>query len=92
MTKGRTNCRIQCAKGLGLRGIQNFRALLLGMRDLREKVRTSCCDSILDNFELEEIFNEYKGKSSQCISLIYNIKDLLAGNTLNNPQIKMFLR
>ena len=34
MTKGRTNCKIKCAKGLGLRGIQNFRALLLGMRDM----------------------------------------------------------
>ena len=40
MTKGRANCKIQCAKGLGLRGIQNFRALLLGMRDMSEKVRT----------------------------------------------------
>lgn len=34
MTKGRVNCKIECAKGLGLRGVQNFRALLLGMRDM----------------------------------------------------------
>jgi hypothetical protein len=39
MTKGKNNCKIQCAKGLGLRGVQNFRALLLGMRDINEKVR-----------------------------------------------------
>ena len=47
MTKGRVNCKIECAKGLGQRGIQNFRALLLGMRDMNDKVRQQCSLSIL---------------------------------------------
>ena len=43
MTKGKVNCKVQCAKGLGQRGVRNFRALLLGMRDPHEKVRKQCC-------------------------------------------------
>lgn len=32
-------CKIQCVKGLAIRGVQNFRALILGMRDSNEKVK-----------------------------------------------------
>jgi len=33
MTKGSVYGKISCARGLGKLGVQNFRALLLGMRD-----------------------------------------------------------
>lgn len=62
MTRGSINCKLQCAKGLGLRGVHNFRALLLGMRDINEKVRRECCSSILQNYNLYDIVPQYKGK------------------------------
>ena len=47
MTKGRVNCKIQCAKGLAKKGVHNFRALILGIRDQHKKVRVQCSKSIL---------------------------------------------
>lgn len=93
MTRGSINCKLQCAKGLGLRGVHNFRALLLGMRDINEKVRRECCSSILQNYNLHDIVHEYKEKSSQCVSLIYNIKDLLEGNNSRtlSQEMRLFL-
>jgi hypothetical protein len=77
MTKGRVNCKIQCAKGLAKKGVQNFRALILGIRDHHEKVRIQCTKSILEHFAIQDVINEYEDKKTQFISLVYNIKDLI---------------
>jgi hypothetical protein len=53
MTKGKFYCKLQCVKGLALRGVQNFRALILGMRDSNEKIHKLCGKLILDKFTVE---------------------------------------
>jgi len=40
---------------LGLLGAQNFRAIVLGLRDDDERVRKAACNTILNNFSVGEI-------------------------------------
>ena len=55
MTKGTSLTKIECIRCLGKLGVQNFRAIVLGLRDENPKVRTASADTILDNFSAEEI-------------------------------------
>lgn len=47
MTKGSSLVRMESAKGLAKLGIQNFRALILGLRDEDAKVKKVAADVIL---------------------------------------------
>ena len=51
MTKGSSLVRIESAKGLGKLGVQNFRALILGLRDEDAKVKKVTTEVILKNFK-----------------------------------------
>ena len=55
MTKGTSLTKIECIRCLGKLGVQNFRAIVLGLRDENPKVRAASADTILDNFSAEEI-------------------------------------
>jgi len=43
-------------------GVQNFRALLFGLRDVEENVRNSTAKAIRSNFTVENIIEEFKNK------------------------------
>jgi len=44
---------------LGLLGAQNFRAIVLGLRDDDERVRRIACITVLNHFTVEEIISEF---------------------------------
>jgi len=50
MTKGQPLAKVQCIKCLGRLGVQNFRALVLGLRDDDERVKRAASCTILDSF------------------------------------------
>lgn len=77
MTKGQPLAKMECIRCLGLLGVQNFRAIILGLRDEDERVRRMSSETILNNFSPEDIVSEYKGRKSHSISLICNLKEIL---------------
>ena len=54
-------------------GVQNFRAVVLGLRDFDERVRRAAGDAILDHFKAEEVIEEFGGKSSS-LGLACNLR------------------
>lgn len=59
ITKGSPLVRIQSAKGLGKLGVQNFRALILGLRDEDPQVKKISADVILESFTTEDVVSYY---------------------------------
>ena len=55
MTKGQPLAKIECIRCLGKLGVQNFRALVLGLRDEDERVKKAASSTILGNFTCEDI-------------------------------------
>ena len=55
MTKGQPLTKIECIRCLAQLGVQNFRAIVLGLRDPDSRVRKAASDSIVDTFRPEEI-------------------------------------
>ena len=53
MTKGQSLAKIECIRCLAELGVQNFRAVVLGLRDCDERVRRAAGDAILDHFKAE---------------------------------------
>jgi hypothetical protein len=53
MTKGQPLAKVECIKCLGKLGVQNFRALVLGLRDEDERVKRAASSTILANFTYE---------------------------------------
>ena len=78
MTKGSPNVRVESAKGLAKLGVQNFRALILGLRDEDPKVRKIANEMILKNFDSEAIVGHYSKKTNQTAALLCNLKDILS--------------
>ncbi|EGR34180.1 HEAT repeat protein [Ichthyophthirius multifiliis] len=70
--------RSECAKGLGQLGVQNFRALLFGLRDANQNVRRQTSLAITQNFQPEMIIEEFAQKVNQIPALLCNIKDILS--------------
>lgn len=54
---------MECIRCLGQLGVQNFRAVALGLRDADERVRRVAGDVILDSFELRDVLREFGGAS-----------------------------
>ena len=50
MTKGQPLAKVECIKCLGRLGVQNFRALVLGLRDDDERVKRAAICTILGSF------------------------------------------
>ena len=53
MTKGQPLARMECIRCLAKLGVQNFRAVVLGLRDKDERVQRSAEYAILDNYRIE---------------------------------------
>lgn len=77
LTRGGVLTRMECVRCLGRLGVQNFRAMILGLRDSEEKVRRVAGDTILDHFMVEEIVEEFIGKSTYSLSLVCNLKEVI---------------
>ena len=60
-------------------GVQNFRAIVLGLRDPDPRVRKAASDSIVDTFRPEEIIEEFGGQGSS-LGLVCNLREILRGN------------
>lgn len=78
MTKGNSLTKMECIKALGVLGVQNFRAIVLGLRDEEEMVRRVACETIMSKFRVEEVLEEYGAKESRSVSLICNLKELVS--------------
>lgn len=91
IAKGSQMVRIQSAKGLGRLGIQNFRALILGLRDDDSEVRQTTTNVILNSFSSEDVSHFYSSKLQQIPSLLCNLKDILSGGGLS-PNMKIFIK
>jgi hypothetical protein len=50
-------------------GPQTFKALLFGLTDREEEVRSATADAILNCFRIEDIIEEYKNYKNQIISI-----------------------
>ena len=85
MTKGNPMVRVESAKSLGKLGVQNFRALILGLRDEDQTVRKTTSEAILSNFSPEDVTIYYSKKTQQIGSLLCNLKDILMGGGLAPP-------
>lgn len=77
MTRGQPLAKIECIRCLARLGVQNFRALILGLRDEDERVRRAATSAILEEFTSEEIASHFKAKEHSSISLLCNLKDVL---------------
>eukprot|EP01017_Pseudomicrothorax_dubius_P042162 TRINITY_DN6841_c0_g1_i5.p1 TRINITY_DN6841_c0_g1~~TRINITY_DN6841_c0_g1_i5.p1 ORF type:complete len:898 (-),score=219.15 TRINITY_DN6841_c0_g1_i5:408-3101(-) len=61
LTKDRNaTIRVECAKGLGMMGVQTFRALLFGLRDVDEAVRKATSQTLRSRFAVADVIAEYK--------------------------------
>jgi hypothetical protein len=74
---------------LGKLGVQNFRAVVLGLRDADERVRVVAGDVILDNFELRDVLREFGG-ASYSMGLVCNLREVLT--TCKRPELVGFIR
>ncbi|KAL4445474.1 hypothetical protein ABPG74_004548 [Tetrahymena malaccensis] len=83
--------RQECAKGLGALGVQNFRALLFGLKDVNEGVRKSTALAIKSNFVAEQIIEEFSDKQNQRPALLCNIKDIFALQFYMDEDCKIIL-
>jgi HEAT repeat protein len=54
--------------------VQNFRAVILGLRDEDDRVRRAASQAILGNFSVEEILEEYGGRENHSMSLLCNLR------------------
>lgn len=52
--------RMECAKGLAMMGVQTFRTLLFGLRDIDENVRKVTARVLYDRFSPEMIMEAYR--------------------------------
>jgi hypothetical protein len=77
MTKGLPLAKIECIKCLGRLGVQNFRALVLGLRDEDERVKRAASATILGCFTPEDIVEEFKERENHAISLVCNLTEIL---------------
>ncbi len=83
--------RIESAKGLARLGIQNFRALILGLRDDDAMVRQTTTTVILNSFSPEDVCSFYSTKHQQLPSLLCNLKDILSSGGMS-PNMKNFIK
>ena len=83
--------RIESAKGLARLGIQNFRALSLGLRDNDPQVRQAAANAIINTYSCDEIVHYYTTKLKQVPSLLCGLKDTLSAGGLS-PNIKTFMK
>lgn len=81
--------RSECAKGLAIMGPQNFRVLLFGLRDLEEIVRIATLNSILKNFDVDTIIEEFSHKMSSIPALILALREIIEGC---EEKLKGFMR
>ena len=72
-------------------GVQNFRALILGLRDDDANVRKITSDVILENFTPDDVAIFYSKKRQQVASLLCNLKDILMGGGLS-PKMRTFIK
>lgn len=91
MTKGNPMVRVESAKGLARLGIQNFRALILGLRDDDISVRKTASTVILNSFTPEDVASYYFKKPQQIPSLLCNLKDILLSGGLA-PATRSFVK
>lgn len=56
--------------------MQNFRAIVLGLRDSDERVRRVAGDVIVDCFELKDVLKEFGG-ASYSMGLVCNLREVL---------------
>ena len=76
MTRGHSLAKMECIRCLGKLGVQNFRAIVLGLRDNDERVRRMAEETILDNFTADRVVEQFGGRES--ISLLVNLKEVQA--------------
>ena len=88
LTKGQPLAKMECIRCLGKLGVQNFRAVVLGLRDADERVRRVAGDVILDNFDVREVLNEFGG-ASYSMGLVCNLKEMLRG--CSRPELNIFI-
>lgn len=57
-------------------GVQNFRAIIFGLRDQDDRVRKATSQAILHYFTKDDIMEEFNKKSGQIASLVCHLKDI----------------
>lgn len=82
--------RIESVKALAKMGVQNFRAIIFGLRDSDDRVRRATAQAILNNFNKNDIIKEFKKRDNQIPQLICHLRDLVAGYTLPQGLKTMF--
>lgn len=78
LTKGSSQTKIECLRCLGKLGVQNFRAVVLGLRDTDERVRRVAGEVIVDCYEVREVLREFGG-GSYSMGLVCNLREVLSG-------------
>lgn len=74
---------------MGQLGVQNFRAIVLGLRDADDRVRRVAGDVILDCYELREVLREFGG-ASYSMGLVCNLREVL--NSCKRPELTTFIK
>ena len=79
MTKGTPLTKMSCIRCLGKLGVQNFRAVVLGLRDGDANVRRVAGETIVDCFTVEEIVEEFggTGRRGYSMGLVCNLRDVV---------------
>lgn len=84
--------RAQAARGLGLFGPSTFRSLLLGLHDGSAEVRKSVAKTIVTNFSLEAVLEEFLDKPAQRQGIKCAVKEILTLPFALNQTCANFLR
>jgi hypothetical protein len=86
-----TVIRQECARGLSMYGSHTFRALIFGLRDVEESVRTATANAIRKAFQPTDVINEFREKHHQKPAIICAIKEILNLNYWYGKETRSFL-
>jgi hypothetical protein len=81
---------MESAKALCRMGVQNFRAIIFGLRDSDERVRKATAHAILNNFTKQQILEEFSRKDNQIPQLLCHLRDIAGSYTFPHALKSMF--
>lgn len=71
-------------------GVQNFRAIIFGLRDSDERVRKATAHAILNNFTKQQILDEFQKKNNQIPQLLCHLRDITGSYSFPHALKSMF--
>jgi len=83
--------RTECAKGLSIFGPHTFRALIFGLRDTEETVRTATANALRKTFSPQDVIHEFGEKHHQKPAIICAIKEILNLQYYYGKETRQFL-